>query len=216
MSSNGVLSPSSSTPSPPSLDRGVALTSLSVRQLMSYSPSKKKSTRERGAWKERNERGGGQRELRKWTDRDFLSVRVSYRLPAGSLTRISYVPFHPSFLLLAVMPRSLASNTFFLRYFSLYFCRFSLWHSPKCIRSVGSVVDKSAINGFYSVSNWKSIGCRRCHKRFREIGMYRWSIRVRFVSHWSERESIIAETRYSLIISMHTDVWKLFLTCLNV
>lgn len=41
----------------------------------------------------------------------------------------------------------------------------------------GGSVDEDAVNGFYSVSNWKPIGCRHCHKIRREIDVYRWSIR---------------------------------------
>jgi len=37
----------------------------------------------------------------------------------------------------------------------------------------GGSVDEGAVNGFYSISNWKPIGCRRCHKIRREIGVYR-------------------------------------------
>jgi len=38
---------------------------------------------------------------------------------------------------------------------------------------VGGGTDEGSVNGFYSVSNWKPIGCRRCHKIRREIDVYR-------------------------------------------
>lgn len=190
---------------------------------MSYSRCKKKEVREKEAReRKRKERGGGQRELRKWTDRDFLSVRVSYRLPVLARLRASRMfPFIPRFSFLqscrALSPQQ---YTFFFRYFragfSLYFCRFSLWHSPKCIRPVGSVVDKCAINGFYSVSNWKSIGCRRCHKMFREI-VYT-DDRSGYVSSVSSRRERTYNCRDTLflIVSTNIDVWILFLIRLNV
>lgn len=181
------------------LDRGVALTSLSVRQLMSYSPCKKEYERKRRVkGKERTKR---RTERTAEVNRSRLLIGTS-QLPVASRLAYAHLVCSLSSLVspsCSLAPRSLAGNTFFFRYFrasfSLYFCRFPLWHSPKCIRSVGSAGDKGAINGFYSVSNWKSIGCRRCHKMFREIGMYRWSIRVRFDSFTEAREPIIAETR---------------------
>lgn len=59
--------------------------------------------------KEARERKGtyewsvGQRTAKANADRDFLSVRVSYRLPASSLTCISYVPFHSPSLSLSLL-----------------------------------------------------------------------------------------------------------------
>lgn len=92
------MSPSSPTQLPLSvLRRRVAPTTmLFVRQLMSYSPCKKENGRKRRV--KGKERSVGRRTAGANADRDFLSVRVSYRLPASSLTRISYVPFHLSFL----------------------------------------------------------------------------------------------------------------------
>lgn len=122
--------------------------SLSVRQLMSYSPCKKENGRKRRAEGEerermsqrtnegRNERTDGQRTA----NGSRLLIGTS-QLPAASqlaYTRISHVPFHPPFLLRPLLALARSPATFFFRHFRA--SRFTSAAShldtpPKCIRS---------------------------------------------------------------------------------
>lgn len=114
--------------------------SLFVCQLMSYSPCKKKNGRKR--------RVKGKERTKCWTENcgSERGSETSYRYE--SATGCQPARLRASRMFLFILRFSLLHShralspaiPFFFRHFrtgfSLYFCHFPPWHSPKCIRSV--------------------------------------------------------------------------------
>lgn len=98
-----------------------------VRQLMSYSRCKKENDRAR---EERERERSGR------TDRDFLSVRVSYRLPASYTLYLETAPF----FLLSLLSLSLSpSLPLLLHRFRRFPARFFRRFSPLLARNESSL-----------------------------------------------------------------------------
>lgn len=150
--------------------------SLFVRQLMSYSPCRKENGRKRRVkgkerTKRRTENCGSECGSR-------LLIGTS-QLPAASQLAYAHLVCSfssPSFLSPSLPSRSLARNTFFLPSLPYRLLALLLPFPTLTLAEmypVGGSVDEGAVNGFYSVSNWKPIGCHHCYKMRREIDVYR-------------------------------------------
>lgn len=131
--------------------------------------SLQKGEREKEARERKGMNGASDRELRERT-----RIETSYRYESATGCQLARLrasrmfPFIPRFSLsLALSSRSLARNTFFLpslpyRLLALLLPFPTLTFAE--MYPVDGSADEGAVNGFYSVSNWKPIGCRRCHK----------------------------------------------------
>lgn len=120
---------------------------------------------QKGEWeKEARERKGtneaSDRELRERTRGSRLLIGTS-QLPAAS--QLAYAHLVCSFSSLVSLPstrRALSpAIPFFFRHFrtgfSLYFCHFPPWHSPKCIRSVEASTRAPLMDSIlYQIGNW--------------------------------------------------------------
>lgn len=105
--------------------------------------SLQKGEREKEARERKGMNGASDRELRERT-----RIETSYRYESATGCQLARLrasrmfPFIPRFLSLSHSRRALLpAIPFFFRHFrttgfSLYFCHFPPWHSPKCIRSM--------------------------------------------------------------------------------
>lgn len=144
---------------------------------------------QKGEWeKEARERKGtneaSDRELR-----ERMRIETSYRYESATGCQPARLRASRMFLFIRRFSRfhssrSLARNTFFLPSLPYRLLALLLPFPTLTLAEMYPVdgsVDEGAVNGFYSVSNWKPIGCRHCHKMRREIDVYRWSIQERFI-----------------------------------